>query len=61
MSMMVQTHLEPNTELHQTHFKTLQGLDKGWKVINPIKSVIKKKVINPIKMSALSDVIEIEK
>ena len=25
MSMVVQTYLESNTELHQTHFKTLQG------------------------------------
>ena len=38
MSMMVQTHLEPNTELSQTHFKTLKGFYRGWKGINPIKS-----------------------
>ena len=38
ISMMVLTHLEPNTELHQTHFQTLQEFYRGWKGINPIKS-----------------------
>ena len=38
MSMVVQTYLEPNTELHQTHFKTLQGFFRGQKGTNPIKS-----------------------
>ena len=26
MSIMVETHLGPNTEVHQTHLKILQGL-----------------------------------
>ena len=33
MSMMVKTHLGPNTEVHQTHFKRLQWQYRGWRVI----------------------------
>ena len=33
MSMMIETHLGPNTEVHQTHFKRLQWQYRGWRVI----------------------------